>query len=497
MAGATPLDFGLQQQRLQQQLEAASALRNAQSDGSLGQMVSGHFIPKNLLSQLLPFVQQGIGEYRAGKIGEEQARLTKTMQKDADDWVKAMPVAKPGEQVAGPPTEDGQFPMTKDYAPSMADKFQWGQRGQNNPLTKALAAKYTEDQLLKQPEREEARRARKEEKELLGAQRLEQIRAQGEQKLTELQIRLEDRALDRASREAIAAEANQLRQDLVGLQIASREGMAQEGNQLRRDLAEMRGTAGTTGGASGRNGKPTTVNTPEGAVEARSLLNEAERLLPDSTGSGLGALVDRGMNFIGQTNKGAEAIAALQPIAGQLISKMPRMEGPQSDRDVLLYKQMAGNLADPTLPVAQRQAALKQVRAIVEKYANQPQVTSTPRAGALPKATGRNYQGLGYNGGSSQAAAQEQIAIIQRELQQPGLTPQDVAALQRELARLEGSAGVGGLLPTAPPQIQPQQTQNPQMSIRDSIAAANQQLGPAFKGPGRVLRYNPATGRLE
>jgi hypothetical protein len=45
------------------------------------------------------------------------------------------------------------------------------------------------------------------------------------------------------------------------------------------------------------------------------------------------------------------------------------MQGPQSDKDVLLYKQMAGDLANPTLPIPSRMAALRQIRRLNQKYA--------------------------------------------------------------------------------------------------------------------------------
>jgi hypothetical protein len=105
------------------------------------------------------------------------------------------------------------------------------------------------------------------------------------------------------------------------------------------------------------------------ANRALTLLDEAERLLPLSTGSSVGNLVDAGAAVFGQSTTGAKAIAALQTIAGQLTSSMPRMQGPQSDKDVQLYKQMAGDLANPTLPVETRMTALQQIKRLNKKYA--------------------------------------------------------------------------------------------------------------------------------
>lgn len=117
------------------------------------------------------------------------------------------------------------------------------------------------------------------------------------------------------------------------------------------------------------------------AGTALSLLDEAEKLLPQATGSRGGALLDSAAAMFGTSTPGAQATAALQTIAGQLTSKMPRMEGPQSDKDVQLYKEMAGDLANPALPVATRMAALRQIRALNQKYAGQ----QSPAAAPAPK----------------------------------------------------------------------------------------------------------------
>ncbi|MGV4799117.1 D-Ala-D-Ala carboxypeptidase family metallohydrolase [Stenotrophomonas maltophilia] len=107
------------------------------------------------------------------------------------------------------------------------------------------------------------------------------------------------------------------------------------------------------------------------ANTALDLLDDAQAILNSgATGSLIGAGADRVAGAFGRSTQGAQATAALQTIAGQLTSKMPRMEGPQSDRDVQLYKQMAGDLANDTLPVQTRLAALEQIRSLNRKYSN-------------------------------------------------------------------------------------------------------------------------------
>lgn len=113
------------------------------------------------------------------------------------------------------------------------------------------------------------------------------------------------------------------------------------------------------------------------ADTAITLLDKAEKLIPQSTGSYVGHMVDEAASATGRATEGAKAVAALQAIAGQLTSRMPRMQGPQSDKDVLLYKQMAGDLGNPLVPRETRLSALQTIRDLQKKYASQQ-----PSAGA-------------------------------------------------------------------------------------------------------------------
>lgn len=105
------------------------------------------------------------------------------------------------------------------------------------------------------------------------------------------------------------------------------------------------------------------------ATEVMRALALAEPLIGQATGSGVGALTDKGAAFFGQSTPGADATAQLQALEGFLVSKMPKMSGPQSDKDVLLYKQMAGRVGDPTVPASQKRAAINAIRALQQQYA--------------------------------------------------------------------------------------------------------------------------------
>lgn len=120
------------------------------------------------------------------------------------------------------------------------------------------------------------------------------------------------------------------------------------------------------------------------ARETLDVLGEAIPLLDTATGSGLGSLRDSGAAFFGQATEGAAANAQLRVLATRLTAKVPRFEGPQSDKDVAEYKAAAGDLANDKLPTATRKAAgstlLRLSRKAVQQ-AGQPSGSSAGGAG--------------------------------------------------------------------------------------------------------------------
>jgi len=111
------------------------------------------------------------------------------------------------------------------------------------------------------------------------------------------------------------------------------------------------------------------------------ILDQAEKLLGTATNSYVGAGVDALSRGFGYAPEGAKSIAQLKILEGNLMMNQPRMEGPQSDKDVELYRQMAAQLGNPTVPTEIKQAALQQIRAIHQKYATGNQMQSNKSSG--------------------------------------------------------------------------------------------------------------------
>jgi len=105
-------------------------------------------------------------------------------------------------------------------------------------------------------------------------------------------------------------------------------------------------------------------------VELRGILKPGG-LIDQSTGSGVGSLVDTGARIIGHATRGDVAIGQLQPIADLVLKLVPRFEGPQSDKDTRSYKEAAGQLADPTVPREIRRAAAQTIIRLMENRKSQ------------------------------------------------------------------------------------------------------------------------------
>lgn len=116
------------------------------------------------------------------------------------------------------------------------------------------------------------------------------------------------------------------------------------------------------------------------AGDANSVLDIAEPLLSRSTGSYAGAFIDAAGQVVGLSNEGAQAAAQLKALEGALVLNMPRMEGPQSDKDTALYRQMAAQIGDSTVPIETRRAAVQTLRALNARYSNSGGQTSQQKA---------------------------------------------------------------------------------------------------------------------
>lgn len=108
------------------------------------------------------------------------------------------------------------------------------------------------------------------------------------------------------------------------------------------------------------------------------------------TGSGVGALYDSAAGFVGLTPSGAEEAEALKTVAARLTSRIPRFEGPQSDKDVAEYKKASGDAGNEKVPIPRRLAAIRKMRELYSGYETGQRgrlITSDRRDPGAPKPT--------------------------------------------------------------------------------------------------------------
>jgi hypothetical protein len=105
----------------------------------------------------------------------------------------------------------------------------------------------------------------------------------------------------------------------------------------------------------------------------------------------------------------------MRALGGALVAKMPRMEGPQSDKDVALYRESAGRIGDSTIPIARRKAALETVKELWTKYErlNPDAFAGGVVARPLP-AEPTNQPGLNIETAPSGSVFDEADAILNR-----------------------------------------------------------------------------------
>lgn len=158
--------------------------------------------------------------------------------------------------------------------------------------------------------------------------------------------------------------------------------------------AEQRKRAEAEAAATGQ-----AVGTAQGAILTRAMnadnindiLDIAEPLILEATGSGTGAARDKLLAFFGESTTGAKAIAQLLPLQAAIMLNQPRMEGPQSDRDVQLYREAAGQLGDPNVPRETKLAAVKTIRRLQDQY--RQRVNPSESSGAPPRRIRVDAQG--------------------------------------------------------------------------------------------------------
>jgi len=117
------------------------------------------------------------------------------------------------------------------------------------------------------------------------------------------------------------------------------------------------------------------------------ILQKAEILLPKATGGLGGAVVSSTKGALDISDESTQANEELKLLSGWLVSNVPRMEGPQSNYDVGVYKTMAADLGNQLKSKGDRMAALNTLMLLQAKYAdlNQDKNNQTVPEGTIQR----------------------------------------------------------------------------------------------------------------
>lgn len=181
--------------------------------------------------------------------------------------------------------------------------------------------------------------------------------------------------------ESIASNAVTMRgQNMTDARARELNAITREGQQTQVVVDPIRGPilinkgTGVARNAVGADGRPIQGEIPAKRENAAKslvpILDEAEKLIGGATGSYVGAGIDQTARLVGAATPGDRNIAQLKVLEGSIMMNQPRMEGPQSDKDVAMYRQMAGQIGDPTIPTPLKKDALAVIRRLNQKYSN-------------------------------------------------------------------------------------------------------------------------------
>lgn len=170
-------------------------------------------------------------------------------------------------------------------------------------------------------------------------------------------------------------------------QLAGGKGIA-----IQSEAEKTKATTQATADVKRAEDEKTKVNK---AGDMLSVANRAKSILSEGpTGSPLGVARDYALGAFGASTQAGEKAQELRTLSGWLVANVPRMEGPQSNFDVQNYKEMAGDVGNPMLPISRRMAALDEVIRLQNKYAEQgapqapkamPTMRFNPQTGKLEK----------------------------------------------------------------------------------------------------------------
>ena len=362
---------GDQRTRLAEMLRA-NALNSPQ-----GQMVSGWYVAPSWTQSLNQALSGAVGTYMGAKLDEERKSKTAELLRDLSQGKEVEPI--PAVQNFNGMEQNAQQTPMPQQAPQNELERLTRRAPQSTEMSQAAPAMMPQQQQRYVPLTEEEKIGKVMELAQYNPYAAQIWSTQDAARQARLS-KAEERAMDREFKREQLQQQLEGRRDMMQLAASLRPApqeplvavLGKDGNPVMVPRGQAVGmtpfnaqTSGTGAGSLGARQRE--------ASEAIDIVNKAAPLVRQSTASGIGAATDWTLGQFGYSPKGADVAAQLKVLGGSLVSKMPKMSGPQSDKDVMLYKEMAGRIGDPTVPTSQKEAALQTIYDLNAKYAGVPE----------------------------------------------------------------------------------------------------------------------------
>lgn len=388
LGGNLPPEILQQQQALNRQQQMAQLLMQQGQQQPSGQIISGRFVAPSFAQYLAPLAQMYVGKSLAEKGDKAQADLAKALRQqyanEAQQYQDLLRGKEATFEQAGPTPTGGNIPnQTYRAGADPQAAYLFGSTAYN-PALQAVALK----KLTEGPKWEKASFT----DEKTGRVREGVIDVNATNPISTFQVggvKPEMTAYERANIQFKAAELGDrgIGVNLGGGQVMMPQfnmpqGGGQTGqvnlpkadvkfapSQIEQYVPDPTLTNEQNRAANAEFNKKLRANIDNAKDSFGLLKSAAETLSSGKPSSGrLENIVTGTREFFGGGGEASKTDATLTILGTKLTSKVPRFEGPQSDKDTALYQAAAGDLGNANKPIATRLAAVQEMINLNRKY---------------------------------------------------------------------------------------------------------------------------------
>lgn len=203
----------------------------------------------------------------------------------------------------------------------------------------------------------------------LGQQKSQRQLRQEERAFREQQNQQSQQNTDRAYQLQLAQAAmnEQFRRDQLEQTAADRAASREQTESNAKIAADARRAASANAEAKTARNLRGELNKVD---STNALVTEAQNILKSSAAPGTSIptrMLRSTYEALGGATEGTESLSKLQSIGSLLVQAAPKLGGAASDRDVLLYQEAAGKLADPSVPNRAKLAALETMQGVITR----------------------------------------------------------------------------------------------------------------------------------